>query len=129
MGLSTKDYQKWYHLIRNLVQHLSDRYGLEEVNEWYWELWNEPDLEYYWKGTLEEFCKLYDFTEAAIRKVLPDAKVGGPATTGPFLGQKGCDWLKGFLEHCLYGKNYFSNETGTRLDFISFRERWRIFAC
>lgn len=119
-----KDYQKWYHLIRNLVQHLSDRYGLEEVNEWYWELWNEPDLEYYWKGTLEEFCKLYDFTEAAIRKVLPDAKVGGPATTGPFPGPgKARDWLKGFLEHCLYGKNYFSNETGTRLDFISFHAK------
>lgn len=118
-----KDYSKWYDLIYNLVKHCIDRYGYEEVKSWYWELWNEPDLSYYWKGTIEEFCKLYDFTEAAIRSILPEAKVGGPATTGPGKNSRSSEWLEKFLDHCVNGINYFTGGKGSRIDFISFHAK------
>src|SRR5690606_28767738 len=78
-----KDDQKWYALIFELVQHCLERYGAEAVSAWYWELWNEPDLSYYWKGTLEEFLKLYDYTAAAVKAAFPQARIGGPGTTNP----------------------------------------------
>jgi len=118
-----KDYQKWYDLVYNLVRHCIERYGIEEVKTWYWELWNEPDIEYYWKGSLEDFCKLYDYTESAIRSILPDAKVGGPATTGPFMGRRSSEWLDQFLDHCVNGTNYLTGSRGTRIDFISFHAK------
>ncbi|MHA2427898.1 MAG: GH39 family glycosyl hydrolase [Candidatus Hermodarchaeia archaeon] len=122
-----KDYQKWYELVYNLMKHCVDRYGSEEVKTWYWELWNEPDIgTYYWSGTVEAYCKLYDYTAAAVETVLPEAKIGGPATT-----YRGHDWLDQFLDHCVNGVNHFTGKTGTRLDFISFhakgagyRPRW-----
>jgi len=113
-----KDHKKWYELIYNLVKHCLDRYGTEEVKTWYWELWNEPDLTYYWSGTLEEYCKLYDYTVAAIEAALWEARVGGPATT-----YRAHDWLDKFLDHCVNGTNYFTGEKGTRLDFISFHAK------
>ena len=64
-----KDYQKWYDLIFHLVRHCIERYGVEEVQTWYWELWNEPDLDLYWKGSNEAFIKLYDYTAAAVKAV------------------------------------------------------------
>ncbi len=118
-----KDYSKWYELIYNLVKHCLERYGYEEIKSWYWELWNEPDIDYYWKGTIEDFCKLYDYTEAAVRSAFPDAKVGGPATTGPGKGSRSSEWLDRFLDHCVNGVNYFTEKKGTRLDFISFHAK------
>lgn len=115
-----KDYDRWRELISTVVGHLVDRYGAEEVETWYFELWNEPDLDYYWKGSVEEFCKLYDYTVAGIVDVLPSAYIGGPATTGPVQGSKSASFLDAFLHHCRYGTNYVTNKTGTRLDFISF---------
>lgn len=115
-----KDYDRWRELISTVVGHLVDRYGAEEVETWYFELWNEPDLDYYWKGSVEEFCKLYDYTVAGIVDVLPSAYIGGPATTGPVQGSKSASFLDVFLHHCRYGTNYVTNKTGTRLDFISF---------
>ena len=75
-----REYGRWLELIRNLATHCRQRYGLAEVSKWYWELWNEPDI-FYWTGTVEEFCRLYDYTEAGLHAVLPQAKLGGPATT------------------------------------------------
>jgi xylan 1,4-beta-xylosidase len=113
-----KDYQKWHDLIHNLVEHCANRYGEEEASTWYWELWNEPDLAYYWNGTIEEYCKLYDYTAAAVEVVLDKAQVGGPATT-----HRGHDWLDKFLDHCVNGTNHFTGRTGSRLDFISFHSK------
>ena len=56
-----KDYQKWSELVFQFVHHLRERYGDAEVKTWLWEVWNEPDIGY-WKGTREEYFKLYDFT-------------------------------------------------------------------
>ena len=65
---------------------------------WYWEVWNEPDISY-WHGTPEEYDKLYDYAAAAVKRALPSAKVGGPATTGPS-SAKAAAFLRQFLEHC-----------------------------
>lgn len=114
-----KDYKKWRDLIFNLVSHCVERYGREEVLTWYWELWNEPDISY-WSGTVEEFCKLYDYTEDAVHAALPEARLSGPATTGPTPGSNSAKFLDAFLEHCKNGVNYVTGEKGTRLDFITF---------
>jgi len=118
-----KDYQKWYSLVYKLVKHCADRYGDEEASSWYWELWNEPDIDYYWKGSFEEYCKLYDYTAAAIESALPEAKIGGPATTGPRFDRKSAEWLDKFLDHCVNGTNYLTASKGTRLDFITFHAK------
>jgi len=118
-----KDYEKWYDLILNLARHFLERYGREEVETWYWEIWNEPDLQYYWQGTFEEYCKLYDYAVAAIKKVIPKARVGGPATTGPIPGSKSAEWLDKFLRHCVRGKNFFDYQRGSPLDFVSFHAK------
>ncbi|MEZ4638997.1 MAG: hypothetical protein R2856_29225 [Caldilineaceae bacterium] len=115
-----KDYTKWYNLIEALVRHCVDRYGLAEVRTWCFELWNEPDLDYYWKGTLEEFNKLYDFTAAAVKAACPDARVGGPGTTNPAPGSKAADYLDRFLAHCASGENACTGGVGAPLDFVTF---------
>jgi xylan 1,4-beta-xylosidase len=116
-----KDYQKWSELVYQWVRHSVDRYGEAEVKTWRWELWNEPNIGY-WKGTPEEYNQLYDYTEAAVHRALPAAILGGPETTGPGWN-KAADYLRGFLQHCVTGKNYVTGKTGTRLDFISFHAK------
>ena len=74
------DYDKWGKLVETYATHLKQRYGAA-TDGWLWEVWNEPDIPY-WHGTPEEYDRLYDVTTAAIRKVLPEAKVGGPGATG-----------------------------------------------
>ncbi|MBA3869761.1 MAG: beta-xylosidase [Anaerolineae bacterium] len=115
-----KDYQKWYDLIFELAQHCIKRYGIDEVKSWYWELWNEPDLNYYWLGTIEEFNKLYDFTAAAVKAAHPELRVGGPGTTNPIQGQRAAEFLDKFLDHCVNGSNGYTAQRGTPLDFVSF---------
>jgi xylan 1,4-beta-xylosidase len=116
-----KDYGKWAELVRRWVLHSVERYGKAEVLSWYWELWNEPDIPY-WRGTSEEFNKLYDFTADAVKSALPQARVGGPATTGPS-SPRAAAYLRQFLEHCARGKNYVTGKTGAPLDFISFHAK------
>src|SRR5580704_9677411 len=92
-----KDYGKWSELVFQFVHHLRERYGDAEVKTWLWEVWNEPDIDY-WKGTREEFFKLYDVTIDATLRVLPEARIGGPDSTGPG-NSKAADFLRAFLEH------------------------------
>ena len=118
-----KDYEKWYDLIYRLAMHLLERYGPEEVERWYFEMWNEPDI-FYWHGTPEEYCKLFDYTEAALHRAIPAARFGGPATTGSDDPEGNASrFLRSFLEHTRSGVNYFSGEKGTRLDFTSFHTK------
>jgi xylan 1,4-beta-xylosidase len=77
-----KDYDRWQQLIRALVQHWTSRYGAEEVKQWYFEVWNEPNLDIFWSGDQAEYFKLYEVTAKAIKSVSPDYRVGGPATAG-----------------------------------------------
>jgi xylan 1,4-beta-xylosidase len=108
-----KDYNKWAGLVTGFVRHAVERYGAAAAESWYWELWNEPDI-FYWRGTPEEYDKLYDYTAAAVKRALPGARVGGPATTGPG-NPKAAAFLRQFLEHCA--------RTGAPLDFISFHAK------
>jgi len=116
-----KDYQKWSELVFQFVRHLKERYGGAEVKTWLWEVWNEPDIDY-WKGTPGEFFKLYDFSVDAVLRALPEARIGGPDSTGP-ANPKAAEFLRMFLGHCAHGKNYATGKTGTRLDFISFHPK------
>lgn len=116
-----KDYQKWSEVVSQFARHLRERYGDAEVKTWLWEVWNEPDIEY-WKGTPEEYFKLYDFAAAAILRVLPEARVGGPDSTGP-ADPQAAEFLRLFLEHCAHQRNYASGKIGAPLDFISFHPK------
>lgn len=112
-----KDYAKWSELIHQWVRHCVEKYGRAEVEQWYWEVWNEANIGY-WRGTPEEFRKLHDYAIAAVRRALPTARVGGPDCAG-----NGGPWMKDFLEHCLRGTNYATGQTGTPLDFVSFHAK------
>jgi xylan 1,4-beta-xylosidase len=111
-----KDYKKWAGLVYEWVKHCVDRYGKKEVESWYWQVWNEPNIGY-WRGTAEEFRKLHDFAIDAVRRALPTARVGGPDTAG------GGRYLREFLEHCVRGKNHATGDTGTLLGFLSFHAK------
>ena len=89
-----KDYDKWAGLIRNLVQHFTERYGADEVKTWYFEVWNEPNLSPgFWTGTQQDYFKLYSYAAKAIKSVNPDYRVGGPATAG-------AAWVPEMIEYC-----------------------------
>ena len=114
-----RDYERWGELVYQWVRHCVDRYGASEVRSWYWETWNEANIAY-WQGTPQEFFKLHDYAIDAVRRALPDARVGGPDTAGP-----GGQFMRDFLEHCLRGTNYADGEKGTPLDFVSFHAKGR----
>ncbi len=116
-----KDYGKWAGLVRQWVEHCAARYGREQVATWRWEVWNEPDIGY-WQGTPDEYFKLYDYTAEAVKSALPEAQVGGPATTGP-ANPRAAAFLRNFLEHCRHGVNAATGKTGAPLDFISFHAK------
>lgn len=116
--LPPKDYTRWEKLVEAFVGHLVERYGAEEVTNWYFELWNEPDIHNYWRGTVEDYCRLYDHSVAGARRAFSSVKIGGPATT-----DKGLTFLAYFLEHCIRGRNFVTGEVGTPIDFISFHTK------
>ncbi len=117
-----KDYNKWGELVYQWVSHAVSRYGKKEVADWYWELWNEPDIGY-WGGTVQEFCKLYDYTADAVKRAFPEARVGGPHVTGPLGRGSGYRFLETFLKHCLRDTNYVTGKIGTALDFVAFHAK------
>jgi len=98
------DYAAWEALIHELVQHLVGRYGLDEVRTWFFEVWNEPNLFFFWTGTQEDYFNLYAHSARAIKSVDGDLKVGGPATSVNA-------WIPDLIDFC--------RRTHTPLDFIS----------
>jgi xylan 1,4-beta-xylosidase len=112
-----KDYQKWRDLVFEWTKHCVEKYGRGEVESWYWEVWNEPNIGY-WRGTPQEFLKLHDFAIAGVRRALPTARVGGADSAG-----SGGRFTRNFLEHCLRGTNYATGQIGTPLDFVSFHAK------
>ena len=104
-----KDYAKWADLVYEWVRHNIARYGEAEVSTWYWETWNEANIGY-WQATPEEFFKLHDHAVGAVRRALPNARVGGPDMAG-----SDPKFLRAFLEHCL--------RSGTPLDFVAFHAK------
>jgi xylan 1,4-beta-xylosidase len=100
-----KDWDRWAELVRDLVAHLVDRYGLAEVREhWSFEVWNEANLEVFWSGTPEEYLRLYEVTARAVKSVDPGLTVGGPASAA-------VGWVEEFLG--------FADSAGVPVDFVS----------
>ena len=99
-----KDYRQWATLIKKLVSHWLDRYGIEEMKHWNFEVWNEPNLRAFWTGTQRDYFKLYRYTAEAIKSVDSSLSVGGPATAKN-------EWIEEFRNFCERQK--------LPLDFIS----------
>jgi xylan 1,4-beta-xylosidase len=89
-----KDYARWDAMISAFAQHLIQRYGIEEVSHWYFEVWNEPNLDF-WAGEPRQasYWTLYDHTARALKGVDARLRVGGPATAQ-------AAWVTAFLQHC-----------------------------
>ncbi len=100
-----KDWDKWGQLIENFGRHLVERYGLDEVAKWYFEVWNEPNLDF-WAGVPKEvtYYQLYDAAARALKRVSPRLRVGGPATAQ-------AAWVDRFIAHC--------TEKNVPFDFVS----------
>jgi xylan 1,4-beta-xylosidase len=116
-----RDYAKWSELVFQFTHHLRERYGDAEVKTWLWEVWNEPDIDY-WKGTPEEYFKLYDFTADAVLRAFPEARIGGPDSTGPG-NPHASEFLRKFLDHCAHQTNYTTGKIGSPLLFVSFHPK------
>lgn len=100
-----KDWTKWGDLVSHLARHLVDRYGIDEVSQWYFEVWNEPNIDF-WAGEPKEetYYQLYDAAARALREVSAQLRVGGPATAQ-------AAWVDRFIRHCA--------ENRVPLDFVS----------
>ncbi len=116
-----KDYNKWRELVYQWVIHSIKRYGKKEVSTWLWEVWNEPDIQY-WSGAFDDYCKLYDYAVDGVKKACPECVVGGPHTTSP-RNDRAYKYLTDFIEHCLRGKNNATGKTGTPLQYIGFHAK------
>jgi len=88
-----KDYAKWDALMRALAQHLIERYGIEEVAQWYFEVWNEPNIDF-WTGDPKQatYFELYDHTARTFKAVNSRLRVGGPSTSS-------AHWVDEFIRH------------------------------
>ncbi|MDQ6654049.1 MAG: glycosyl hydrolase [Acidobacteriota bacterium] len=88
-----RDFKQWATLISRLVSHWVDRYGAAEVREWFFEVWNEPNLKSFWTGTQRDYFRLYRYTAEAIKQVDESLRVGGPATAKS-------EWIEEFVNFC-----------------------------
>ena len=88
-----KDYDEWATLLRKLVGHWVERYGISEVSKWFFEVWNEPNLRAFWTGTQEDYFKLYSHSAQAIKTIESSLQVGGPATAMNA-------WVEELLDYC-----------------------------
>jgi xylan 1,4-beta-xylosidase len=113
-----RDYDAWRDLVSAFVTHCIERYGKPEVESWYWELWNEPNLGMYFKGTPQDYQKLYDYTADGVKRALPTARVGGPEVAGPDVR-----YFKDFLTHCVNGPSAATGKPEIPLDFIAFHAK------
>jgi xylan 1,4-beta-xylosidase len=121
MAYPPNDYKKWAEVIYQWTRHCVEKYGRAEVESWIWEVWNEPDIGY-WKGSPEDYQKLYDYAADAVKRALPTARIGGPETTGPG-SPRAAKFLRDFLEHAVRGKNFATGAVGSPLDVVTFHAK------
>jgi xylan 1,4-beta-xylosidase len=115
-----KDYDKWRELVYQWVKHCVERYGKREVSSWYWEVWNEPNG--YWKGTQQEFFKLYDYAADGLKHALSTAKIGGPNIAGTS-SAGATNFMTAFIKHCLYDTNFATGKIGSPLEALLFHAK------
>ncbi|HEX9334808.1 MAG TPA: hypothetical protein VF892_02940, partial [Pseudonocardiaceae bacterium] len=99
-----RDWTRWWELVHELAAHLVDRYGIDEVADWGFEVWNEPNLVVFWSGTRDEYLRLYDVAADAVKAVHTRLRVGGPSTAAG-------EWVEALVGHAA--------ETGVPLDFLT----------
>jgi len=99
-----RDHDRWAALVRDLVAHLAERYGRDEVRQWAFEVWNEPNLQLFWSAAESDYFRLYEVTARAVKSVDGAFRVGGPATAA-------AGWIDDLLDHCRAGD--------VPLDFLS----------
>ena len=102
-----KDMQAWQELVEAFTRHVTRRYGAAEVRQWYFEVWNEPNLPQFFAGTQEDYFALYDASVQAVKTVDPLYQVGGPGTAGLEEGT----WIPELIDHCV--------QNMVPLDFVS----------
>jgi xylan 1,4-beta-xylosidase len=100
-----KDWDRWGDMIEHLARHLVERYGIDEVSQWYFEVWNEPNIDF-WAGDPKEatYYHLYDVSAQALKRVSPRLRVGGPSTAQ-------AAWVDRFIKHCV--------DENVPVDFVS----------
>ena len=98
-----RDYAEWGQLVGAFARHCLDRYGLDEIAQWYYEVWNEPNINF-WTGSQEDYWKLYDVSATG-------AQGGQPAPPGGRAGHGPGEWIPEMISHC--------SSKGVPLDFIS----------
>jgi len=103
------DEKKWTSLVKATLLHLAQRYGRNEVSTWPCEVWNEPNLDCFWENAdKSKYLRLYEITARAVKEVLPDMRVGGPAICG---GSGSQEWVDDFLRFC--------RDNSVPLDFVT----------
>lgn len=105
-----RDIKLWTDLVDKFIKHCINRYGLTEVETWYFEVWNEPELEFvFWVGGKEKYFEFYKETVLTIKSISPNLKVGGPAISH----QSSYDstWIEDFIDYCI--------DNNLPLDFLS----------
>ncbi len=98
-----RDYAEWGQLVGAFARHCLDRYGLDEIAQWYFEVWNEPNIDF-WTGSQQDYWKLYDVSARALKAISPRLRVGGPVSAR-------AEWVAEMIAHCSTEK--------MPLDFIS----------
>ncbi|MBD3319908.1 MAG: hypothetical protein GF350_02315 [Chitinivibrionales bacterium] len=106
----------WRRLVKDLADRYAQRYGSEELRSWYWETWNEPDIGF-WQQSRLALLIYTDACSEGLNDADPQLRWGGPGAAGgdPYF----------WLDHCTFGQNYFTQQTGTRVDFISVHRKFR----
>lgn len=109
-GCPPTDYDKWHYLVQETVKHFTARYGVDEVKTWYFEVWNEPNLGSFFRGTQEDYFRVYRVSVDAVKSVCSDYRVGGPSTSGADF-REGLGYLQSFIRFC--------DENQLPVDFIT----------
>lgn len=106
------NWERWEWFIQQFIRHIIERYGRDEVRRWYFEVWNEPDLFFFWKDAdFDAYMELYKRTVRAIKQIDASLKVGGPATASASAGPGIASWGNKFLSAC--------REENIPIDFFS----------
>ena len=117
------NYDKWRELNYQWAKHCVEKYGMDEVKHWYWEVWNEPNIGYLTAAQrggnkMQDYCRIWDYAADGIRKAIPDAIISGAETAGD-----GGQFQRDFIEHCINGTNYATGQKGSPLGMISFHAK------